>query len=402
MAETPLRAGRLLHRTAAVVLIGGLAATLWWGFFRTIETIETVPVRRGTLETAVAALGSLQPHRYVDVGAQVSGQIRRITVRAGGKVAVGDPLLEIDPALQRATVQANRATLARLRAELVEQQAQRDLADQQYRRQRQMAAAGATRAEDVQTAQTALRVAQARIDSLRAQIDGAQSTLEGNEALLGYTRLYAPIAGTVVTLDAREGQTLNATYQTPNLLRIADLSRMTVWTEVSEADVGRIRPGMPVYFTTLGLLDAGGGLRRWTGTLRQILPAPPAAQTPAATTGTAASQTTAAAGKVVLYTALFDVDNADGALMPQMSAQVFFVAARAQDVLVAPLAALTPVAGKSDRFTARVLTADGIAERAVRIGVRDRLRGEILDGLAEGEAVVAAVTRTQASRRLRW
>lgn len=381
--------------TAALVL------ALWWGFFRTVETIKTVTVRRADIENAVTALGTLQPLRYVDVGAQVSGQIRQIAVRPGEVVAKGDLLLEIDPAVQEALVRTNRAMLASLRAQLAEQDALRDLARQQADRQGRMAADGSTRLEDVQTARANLRVAEARLDSLRAQIEGAQSTLQGNETLLGYSRIYAPIAGTVVTLDAREGQTLNATYQTPNLLRIADLSRMTVWTEVSEADVGRIRPGMPVYFTTLGLLAADGSPRRWTGVLRQVLPAPPSPQGTAAS-GATAPAAAAPAGKVVSYTALFDVDNADGALMPQMSAQVFFVVSSARDVPVVPLAALEPLAGRPGGFTARVQADDGMELREVRIGVRDRLLGEVLSGLAEGERVVTAVTRTQSSRRLRW
>eukprot|EP01032_Pedospumella_encystans_P001582 gene1582-1837_t len=87
--------------------------------------------------------------------------------------------------------------------------------------------------------------------NLAAQIAQTQATLQADEARLGYTRIFAPMAGTVVSVDAREGQTLNATYQTPNVLRIADLSSMTVWSEVSEADVRRVKPGMAVYFTTL-------------------------------------------------------------------------------------------------------------------------------------------------------
>lgn len=375
-----------------------LSTLLWWGFFRTVEIIQTEPVRRGSIENAVTALGILHPQRYVDVGAQVSGQIKRIAVRPGDKVAKGDLLLEIDPAVQQATVQTNRATLASLRAQLTEQEAQQDFARQQTARQQQLAAEEATKLEDVQSAQLQARVAAARIDSLKAQIDGAQSTLAGNEALLGYTRIYAPIAGTVVTLDAREGQTLNATYQTPNVMRIADLSRMTVWTEVSEADVGRVHPGMPVYFTTLGLQDQDSNPRRWTSTLRQVLPAPPTAQGAAQING----QGPAPAGKVVLYTALFDVDNQDGALMPQMSAQVFFVAASAKDVLVAPLAALEPVRGGVGQFTAKVKVDGEVQRRELRIGVRDRLLGEVREGLKEGEQLVTGTQREQASKRLRW
>lgn len=377
--------------------LGVLVLLLWWAFFRTVETVETLEVRRGSIENAVTALGVLQPQRYVDVGAQVSGQIRHIAVRPGDTVKKGDLLVEIDPAIQQATVQTNRAALASLRAQLAEQEAQRDFAQQQADRQTALQAAEATKLEDVQSAQSQLRVMQARIASLKAQIDGAQSTLQGNEALLGYTRIYATMDGTVVTLDAREGQTLNATYQTPNLLRIADLSRMTVWTEVSEADVGRIRPEMPVYFTTLGLQDDAGQPRRWEGKLRQVLPAPPAAAN-----APAAGQNAAPAGKVVLYTALFDVDNADGALMPQMSAQVFFVLDSARNVLLAPLAALSAADGQKAHFLAKVQVDREIQERSVRIGVRDRLNGEVLEGLSEGERLVTGIQQVKASTRLRW
>ena len=133
---------------------------------------------------------------------------------------------------------------------------------------------------------------QARIEMYQAQIRQAQASLRSDEAELGYTRIYAPMSGTVVAVDAREGQTLNAQQQTPLILRIAKLSPMTVWAQVSEADIGRVKPGMPAYFTTL----SGEG-RRWTGKVRQILPVPPAAgpeqpgrrQPPAAAAGRAAA-----------------------------------------------------------------------------------------------------------------
>jgi macrolide-specific efflux system membrane fusion protein len=371
------------------------ALLIWYGFFRTVAVIETEPARRDSIENTVSALGVLQPHRYVDVGAQVSGQVKRIAAQVGGTVKKGELLLEIDPSLQQATVSADRAKLSGLRAQLAEQEALRDLAQRQVERQRQMAADGSTRQEDVDTAEAELRVTAARVDNLKAQIEGAQSVLQGNEALLGYTRIYAPIDGTVVTLDAREGQTLNATYQTPNLLRIADLSRMTVWTEVSEADVGRVRVGMPVYFTTLGLQDAAGRPRRWQGKLAQVLPAPP-------TEAGATAATQATSGKVVLYTALFDVENADGALMPQMSAQVFFVTASAENVVVAPFAALTAT-HDPDTFNARVLVDGKIEERALKIGARDRLNGAVLAGLQENEALVTGIRQDKAAAgRLRW
>jgi macrolide-specific efflux system membrane fusion protein len=346
--------------------------------------VDSVPVARGTIESSVSALGVLQPRHYVDVGAQVSGQILRLHVQPGDVVKRGQLLVEIDPSVQRATVDAGRASLAGLRAQRDDQQAQHVLAQQQHARQRQMAADGATRDEDVQAAQAALASAGARVRQLEAQIAQTQATLKADEARLGYTSIYAPMAGTVVSVEAREGQTLNATYQTPNVLRIADLSSMTVWSEVSEADVRRIKTGMPVYFTTLGESQ-----RRWQGHVRQLLPAPPA---PESKTGSDSSaKPSAAASKVVVYTALFDVDNADGELMPQMTAKVAFVEYAEKDALSVPLAALVPVAGSSDRFTARVLRPDGKVEvRQLRVGVRNRLAAQVLEGAQAGDRIVIA------------
>ncbi|MET3492995.1 efflux RND transporter periplasmic adaptor subunit [Variovorax boronicumulans] len=375
---------RIVSLLLVLLLAAAGASLLWAG--RPATAVDTVAVSRATIESSVTALGTLQPRRYVDVGAQVSGQILRLQVQPGDVVEKGQLLVEIDPSVQRATVDAGRASLAGLRAQLAEQRAQHRLAGQQHARQHRMAIDGATREEDVQSAEAALASAAARIDNLQAQIAQTQATLKADEARLGYTRIYAPMAGTVVSVEAREGQTLNATYQTPNVLRIADLSSMTVWSEVSEADVRRVKAGMPVYFTTLG-----ADRRRWQGTVRQLLPAPP---TPAPKAGGSESGTTpaAAGNKVVVYTALFDVDNADGALMPQMTAQVAFVEAATRDAAVVPAAALVPVAGaggSGDRFAVRVLRGDGTVEtRPVRIGVRNRVKAEVLDGVQVGDRVV--------------
>ena len=380
----PRRTGARLGGAMALLAVAAGAAL--WVTRKPAVVYETAPVTRASIESSVTAIGTLQPQRYVDVGAQVSGQITRLHVAPGSTVKQGELLAEIDPSVQQATVDAGRAALAGLRAQLAEQQAQHRLAGQQHARQKVMAEFEATSVNDQEVAHATLESAVARIASLKAQIDQTQATLKADEARLGYTRIYAPMAGTVVSVDAREGQTLNATYQTPNILRIADLSAMTVWTEVSEADVRRVRPAMAVYFTTLG-----GDARRWSGKVRQVLPAPAVAGGVA--TGTALAPS---ASKVILYTVLFEVDNADGELMPQMTAQVVFVTAAANNVLAAPLPALKPVTGdgaksgpSTSKYIARVIDQDGkVQEREVRLGVRNRLSGEVLEGLAEGELLV--------------
>lgn len=265
---------------------------------------------------------------------------------------------------------------------------------------RSRAADGATRGEDLQTAEAALASTAAKIAHLDAQIVQTQATQRAEEARLGYTRIFAPMAGTVVSMEAREGQTLNATYQTPNILRIADLSAMTVWTEVSEADVRRVRAGLPVYFTTLDGLD-GAAPRRWTATVRQVLPAPPV---PEGQTGTKASGGSApGAAKAVVYTVLFDVDNTDGELMPRMTAQVGFVTAQARGVIVVPLAALAAVEGGQGGYTARVLDTSGKpVVRPVRVGIRSRHLAEVREGLAEGDRLVVAEKPVEGLRWIPW
>ena len=352
-------------------------------------------VQREDVESTVTAIGTLQPRTYVDVGAQVSGQITRLLVSPGAQVEKGALLVEIDPSVQRATVDAGRASLASLRAQIAEQQAQLKLASQQLKRQQQLASEEATRQEDVQIAEAQVAGAAARIDHLKAQMQQTQASLKADEARLGYTRIYAPMSGTVVSVDAREGQTLNATYQTPNILRIADLTAMTVWTDVSEADVRRVRADMPVYFTTLG--SAGQEqARRWNGRVRQVLPAPPASVAPAA--GSAA--TPAAATKAVTYTALFDVDNKDAELLPQMTAQVVFVTGSAPQALTVPLTALQSEKEPQSQ-SVRVLTAQRQPElRSVKLGVRSRHQVQVLDGVTEGERVIVGETLIPGG--LRW
>ncbi|VEF10258.1 secretion protein HlyD [Pseudomonas fluorescens] len=366
---------------AALCLIPVVAVATWQILPPGRDQYATVQVSRGDIESSVTALGTLQPRRYVDVGAQASGQIRKIHVEVGDVVKQGQLLVEIDPSTQKAKLDASQFSIENLKAQLQEQQAQHELAQQKYQRQQHLAAGGATREEDVQTARAELKATQARIDMFRAQIRQAEASLRSDQAELGYTRIYAPMEGTVVALDAREGQTLNAQQQTPLILRIAKLSPMTVWAEVSEADIGHVKPGMTAYFTTLS-----GGSRRWSSTVRQILPVPPKPLDQTSQGGgSPASSNKSGSARVVLYTVLLDVDNGDNALMAEMTTQVFFVADQAKDVLTAPVAALQS-ASAENRQTAQVVAANGeIQRREVRTGISDRLKVQILEGLKEGD-----------------
>ena len=376
--KRPRPARRALLVVACLIPI--VAFATWQGLTPGRDALATVTVTRADIENSVTALGTLQPRRYVDVGAQASGQIRKIHVEAGDQVQEGQLLVEIDPATQKAKLDASRYAIENLQAQLQEQKAQHQLARQKYQRQQRLSAGNATREEDVQTAKAELNATQARVEMFQAQIRQAQASLRSDEAELGYTRIYAPMTGTVVAVDARVGQTLNAQQQTPLILRIAKLSPMTVWAEVSEADIGHVKPGMSAYFTTLS-----GGSRRWTSTVRQILPIPPKPLNETQGNGSPSSTSKSGTGRVVLYTVLLDVDNADNALMAEMTTQVFFVASQVKDALSVPVAALQSVPGSAAQI-ARVVAKNGaIEDREVRLGISDRLRVEVLEGLNEGD-----------------
>lgn len=346
------------------------------------EKFLTAQVIKGDIEDTVSALGTVQPLQYVDVGTQVTGQLKMLHVAIGGQVKQGDLMAEIDPTLFTARVDATQATLENQRAQLAERQAQQRLAEQQHKRNKALFKANALSEEALQQSDAALEQAVAQVASLRAQIQQTQSQLKGDEANLRYTKIFAPMSGTVVSLTARQGQTLVASQQAPVILRIADLSTMTVWAQVSEADVPRIAIGMPVYFSTLGQPE-----RRWQGNVRQILPTPETVN------------------NVILYNVLFDVANPDQALKTQMSAHAFFILARAKDTLLVPASALqsTGKRGKGEKpaektgdasgpkahsFIVRVLNEGRVEEREVRIGIITRTTAQVLKGLSEGETVI--------------
>lgn len=377
-----------LVAAACVALAAGAYAgwRAWSAQAAAVATLVTAEVRRGDLEDTVTATGTLQPKDFVDVGTQVSGQLKRLLVNVGDEVKAGQLLAEIDPSVYQSRVDGDRAQLLNQQAQLADRQAQLVLADLQLKRQQNMAREDATTADALQSAEAARQSAAAQGAAIRAQMQQTQSTLRGNEASLGYTKIYAPIAGTVVSQAAKQGQTLNANQQAPIIMRIANLSTMTVQAQVSEADVPKLRLGMDVYFTTLG-----GDGRRFRGKLRQIPPTP------------------TVVNNVVLYDALFDVANPDQALMTQMTAQVFFVAASARDAVLVPLTALRAVTPERNeartgkraavldprsRFSkggaiVSVVGADGRpADREVKVGVMNRVSAEILSGLEPGEIVV--------------
>ena len=260
-------------------------------------------------------------------------------------------LAEIDPVLADTALTSANAALESMTAQRSLKQAQLVLAKVQETRNDELFAQQLISTSDRDITKAAYDVAFADAASLSAQMKQATAAIDTAKANLGYTKITAPMAGEVVSISLLEGQTLNANQQAPNILRLADISTVTVWAQVSEADIVRVKPGQDVYFTILG--DS----RRWNGKVRQILPTPELIN------------------NVVFYDVLFDIPNPERELKIQMTAQVFIVLAQAKGVLLIPAAAIGN-ASEGAETKVRVLKPDGTVEqRTIKIGIKSEISG---------------------------
>lgn len=318
MRTSSLLKNRLTWIFVAIILAGVaiyLSRDVWGG--NKAPDYQTAEVTRGDLELSISSAGKVVPKETVTVGAQVSGQLIELLVEAGDLVEAGQLLARIDATIAETSVEGNRAQLRELQASRKQQEATLALSKANAERAAMLYDNDAISRVEYESAQADYTVATGRLDAIEAQIERQTSTLRAQQATLEFTNIYAPISGTVVSIEAVKGQTLNANQTAPTILTLADLTAMTVETDVSEADVLRIKPGQKAWFNTLG--DASS---RWETKVRQILPTPEVLN------------------DVVLYKAILDIANPDNLLKPEMTAQVFFVLGEAKDAVIVPVAAL--------------------------------------------------------------
>jgi macrolide-specific efflux system membrane fusion protein len=332
--------------------------------------LDTVAARRGDIVQTVDAAGKLQLHKWADTYAQIGGQVKEVMVAIGDRVKADQALLEITPALQPTKVESNRAQMARMQADLADQLAQREFAQLQFERQTQLKAQNATREEAFESARMSASSASARVDAITAQIQQLEATVKIDEDARLKTLVRSPMAGTVVSLAARPGQMVMAAQPAPALVRIADLSDMTVAARVAESDVTRLRPGMTAQFTTPGYPG-----KRWSGKLRQVMPIP--------------ADGSGEQGKEAFYIVLFEVKNPERELMSGMSAKVQFIVAQARDAVLVPAKYLGAVDDDGQSSVNVVDATQRVSVRKVKVGLRTAQEAQILSGLAAGDRVLA-------------
>ena len=372
-------------------ILGMLALASWGVYAKFIKKppapeVITAEVERTDLEDTVLASGTIKSERDVNVGAQVSGQIKKLHVDLGDQVKQGQLLAEIDSTTQNNTLRNAEAQVALLQAQLRAKEALYRQAEITFKRQQGLFKLDAASKAELDEAEATLATTRADINALQAQIKQANISVDTARVNLGYTRILAPIDGVVTGVIAEEGRTVNAVQSAPTIIKLSRLDSVLIKAQISEADVVRVKPGLPVYFTILGEPQ-----KRYEAKLRAIEPSPESEQvdTSTKTTTTTSSSTTAA----VYYNGLFEVPNPDGKLRVAMTAQVFIVLAKADEVLAIPSSALGKRNKKDDTYAVRVLEGEPgsvqrVVDRQVKVGLNNRVQAQVLSGLKEGERVV--------------
>ncbi|GGF77951.1 hemolysin secretion protein D [Azorhizobium oxalatiphilum] len=384
----PRRKGRWLLAAALLLLLGG-----FW-YYRSANTVRpadaytSAAAAAGDIEESVLATGILKPVRFVAVGAQASGRLLKMHVKLGQVVKAGDLIAEIDDLTQQNALRTAEADLANMRAQREEKQVTLKYAELTLARQTRMLTQTITSQADYETAASTVGTTRAQIAALDAQIASAEVAVETARVNLGYTRITAPTDGTILALVTQEGQTVNASQSAPTIAILGDVGTMTVRTEISEADVVKVKPGQAVYFTILGAPD-----QPYHATLESIEPAPESVKSDSSfsstsTASSSSSSSSSSTSSAIYYNGVFNVPNPDGKLRTYMTAEVHIVLGSAKGVLTIPAAALGTVAADGS-YAVQVIKSDGTLEpRTVTIGLNDKVTAEVKSGLKAGERVV--------------
>ena len=359
-----------------LLAVAALAAGMWWWLKPKNEiNYLTEPVVRTSIAQTVSATGEISAAQLVDVGAQASGQIKKLHVTLWQQVKKGDLIAEIDSTSQLNNLNTNKAKLDTYQAQLVSAEIALRSADKKYKREQALWQEDATSREALEDAQDAFAAAKASVAELKSSIRQTQIAINTAEADLGYTRITAPMDGTVVAIPVEEGQTVNANQTTPTIVQVADLSTMLNKMQIAEGDVNKVKAGMKLSFTTLSQPD---NVRE--ATLESI--------DPGLTTMSQGSYTTSTdtTDSAIYYYARSLVPNEDNVLHIGMTTENTITINQAEKVLAVPKLAVKQRGGKQ---YVRVLGENKQPqEKEITTGLSDNMSTEVKSGLSEGENVI--------------
>ena len=359
------------------VILAAAAAGLYFKYFKKEDTITyiTQPVRRQNVEKVVNATGEVKAVDLVTVGAQVSGKIEKLYVSIGQTVKMGDMIAEIDSTTQQNDVDIAKAKMSSYQAQLKAAKTSLKIAKKQYQRMQSLKKQNAASTEDLENAEDGYESSMSKVAEIEASLKETEISLSTAEINLGYTKITAPLDGTIVSVPVKVGQTINAAMDTPTIVQIADLNQMEIYIEISEGDIGNIKPGVKVTYSVLADMN-----KVYETTLKSI--------DPALTLLTDDQYTEVVdSSEAIYFYGRLGVPNADGKLRIGMTTQNVIYVESAEDVLTVPAMALK---GDVDGKYVEVRTAEGVERRPVITGVSDDLNVEIKKGVSEGEEVVIA------------
>lgn len=369
---------KIVKWMGVLIILAGLAFAAWT-YLKPKEQINylTETVKRATIRQTVSATGEISPSNLVEVGAQASGQIKKLYVQLGQYIKKGDLIAEIDSTTQVNTLNTNKAKLETYQAQLASAQIALHSAEKKYKREVALWKEDATSKEDLEDAEDALASAKAALTELKSSIKQTQIAINTAEADLGYTRIVAPMDGTVVAVPVEEGQTVNANQTTPTIIQLANLDVMLNKMQIAEGDITKVKAGQAISFTILSEADTPIGAK-----LDNI--------DPGLTTMSQGSysKSTDTTDNAIYYYARALVPNKDRKLAIGMTTQNTIEINSAENVLTVPTLTVKSRQGKS---FVRILGKDGKEqEREIKIGLKDSMNVEVKSGLAEGDKVIVS------------
>ena len=369
------------------ILLGLLiAAGAAYYFFSSNSKQETTylteSVTRGNVEKTVVASGSVESVNEVDVGAQASGKITKLYVKLGQEIKKGEMIADIDSTTQINTLNTKKAALVSYQAQLKAKRTAYDVALSSYNRLSKLYTQKATSLDSLNTAKSTLDNAKAEMEAIEANIKQAEIEVNTAETNVGYTKITAPMDGTVISVPVSEGQTVNANQTTPTIVTIADLSKMKIKPEISEGDITKVKAGQEVSFTILS-----DNQTVYHSVIDSVDPANTTTSDSSSTSSSTSSSSSSTTSAIYYYANVL-IDNPNRTLRIGMTTENNIKIADAKDVLLVSNMAIQKRDGKS--FVNVLNDKNQSEQREVETGVQNDFQTEIKSGLNEGEKVIVS------------
>ena len=351
------------------------------------EKVEfiTKKAKKGSFSKKVDATGEIFATELIDVGAQVSGQIKKLYVKLGDQVKKGDMIASIDSSTQQNSIDNKEAQLAIYKAQLESAKVALNIAKTQFDRENALFSKNATSKQEFESAKNTYSANSAKIKELEAQIKQTNIELSTAKINLGYTKITAPRDGTVVSVQVEEGQTVNANQTTPTIVNIADLSHVKMKMQIAEGDITKIKVGTPVEYSILS-----EPTKKFQTTVSSIDPGLTTLSDGSygsSSSSKSSYSSSSSSSSAVYYYAQSIVDNKDGILRIGMTTQNELLIANVEDAIIVPSIGIK----KDENGTFVYVLKDGKpVKTAVKTGIKDNLDTQIISGINEGDEIITS------------